>query len=134
MDRYFSEDGNALYRGNAVSNNQIGDAERVLGVQFDDNYVEFLKRYRGSFVGTPIYGYNNSSMLENIDVVELTKRFREDGWPSSESSYVISIDMSGNPIMIGSDGVVFTYDHDAGKQRVISGSFIEFLEELLCEV
>lgn len=73
-------------------------------------------------------------MLENIDVVELTKRFREDGWASSESSYVISMDISGNPIMIGSDGVVFTYDHAAGKQRVISGSFIEFLKELLCEV
>lgn len=39
-----------------------------------------------------------SSVLENIDVVELTKRFREDGWASSESSYVISMDMSGNPI------------------------------------
>jgi len=70
-------------------------------------------------------------MLEAVDVVELTMRFRADHWPEAAHSYVISMDMSGNPVMMDADGKVFTYDHDSATARTISGSFSGFLSDVL---
>ncbi|MEF3302529.1 SMI1/KNR4 family protein [Paenibacillus sp. GYB003] len=131
LEQFFSSDGGEIYRGSPASQEQINDAERRLGVKFDNDYAEFLRRYGGSFAGAPIYGFNNSAMLEEVDVVELTMRFRADRWPEAAHSYVISMDMSGNPVMMDTDGKVFTYDHDSAETRTLSESFSAFLSDVL---
>lgn len=128
---YFDEPGNAVFRGSPVDDAVIDAGQKQLGVVFDSDYVEFLKAFGGSFVGIPVYGFSNSRMLEDLTVVEITERFRSDGWPVLESSYVFSMDMQGNPIIQGADGTVSTYDHDAGEIRGLANSFAELILSVL---
>lgn len=124
---FFSEPGNSAFRGSPVDMTDIEAAQVRLGVVFDRDYVEFLRNFGGSFVGIPVYGFNNSRMLEASTVVEMTERFRSDGWPGLENQYVVSMDMQGNPIMIDESGKVWIYDHDVGEGRVLAKSFQAFV-------
>lgn len=128
---FLDEPGNETYKGGGASIEEIEGAQSKLGVIFDPDYINFVRAFGGSFVGVPIYGFNNSKMLESLSVVELTDRFRRDGWPGTEGAYVISMDMSGNPVMIDACGGVFTYDHDSGDMRSLAVSFREFIEAAL---
>jgi len=123
--------GNEIYKGRGASIDELEGAQRKLGVIFDPDYIRFVQAFGGSFVGVAIYGFNNSKMLESSSVVDLTDRFRRDGWPGAEDAYVISMDMSGNPVMIDASGRVFTYDHDSGDMRSMAASFREFVEAAL---
>ncbi|MDA3804477.1 SMI1/KNR4 family protein [Clavibacter sp. CT19] len=126
-ERFFQEPGNEIFCGSPARDGEIRRAEASLGVRFDPDYVRFITAFGGLYVGVSIYGFHNSTMLEALDVASLTKRYRDDGWPGSEDSYVISFDMSGNPIMIGEDAHVFTYDHDSGGYRELAESFSAFV-------
>lgn len=123
--------GNEIYKGRGASIDELEGAQSKLGVIFDADYIRFVQAFGGSFVGVAIYGFNNSKMLESSSVVDLTDRFRRDGWPGAEDAYVISMDMSGNPVMIDASGRVFTYDHDSGDMRSMAASFREFVEAAL---
>jgi len=41
LEQFFSSDGGEIYRGSPASQEQINDAERRLGVKFDNDYAEF---------------------------------------------------------------------------------------------
>jgi hypothetical protein len=127
---FLDEPGNEIYKGRGASIDEIEGAQNKLGVIFDPDYINFVQAFGGSFVGVAIYGFNNSKMLESSSVVDLTDRFRRDGWPGAEGAYVISMDMSGNPVMIDASGSVFTYDHDSGDTRSMAASFRDFVEAL----
>lgn len=128
---FLDEPGNEIYKGRGASIDEIEGAQTKLGVIFDPDYINFVRAFGGSVVGVAIYGFNNSKMLESSSVVDLTDRFRRDGWPGAEGAYVISMDMSGNPVMIDASGSVFTYDHDSGDARSMAASFREFVEAAL---
>lgn len=128
---FLDEPGNEIYKGRGSSKDEIEGAQNELGVIFDPDYINFVQAFGGSFVGVAIYGFNNSKMLESSSVVDLTDRFRRDGWPGAEGAYVISMDMSGNPVMIDASGSVFTYDHDSGDTRSMAASFRDFVEAAL---
>lgn len=127
VDSFFLEPGNSSFRGSPAESGAIEAAQARLGVVFDSSYVEFLKKFGGSFVGVPVYGFNNSRMLEASTVVDLTERFRSDGWPGLEGRYVVSMDMQGNPVMIDRAGKVWIYDHDAREARILADSFEAFV-------
>lgn len=111
------------YSANIATDDEIKKAEDELGVEFDKDYVEFIKKFGGCYVGVSIYAFKNGSNLERKTIVELTKSFREDGWPFTENSYVVSMDGMGNPIMINEEGKVVMFDHDNNSLIILSNSF-----------
>ena len=119
----------ALYGGGRPSSPpEVEEAVRGLEVRLDPDYTDFLGRYGGCFVGVPVYGLGNSAVLEATDVVALTRRFRDDGWPVACEGLVIGIDGVGNPFVLTDEGPVVTVDHDFGGRIVISESFAAFLD------
>lgn len=74
--------------------------------------------------------------MGNETVVELTLNFRKqyEGTATEAetllgSGLVISLDGSGDPILIGSTGEVYVCYHDTGETRVLAGSFAELIED-----
>ncbi len=128
---FFDSPGHELFRGRGCSLADIARAQDALGVLFHEDYKAFVMTFGGSFVGAPIYGFNNSSLLESSTVVDLTERFRSDRWPGADDAYVISFDMAGNPVMVDPSGAVITYDHDSGEMICLSTSFRGFVEDML---
>jgi hypothetical protein len=111
----------------------IEEAEHVLGCDFDKQYREFLLRYGSGRVGPdPIYGVLPARDLrKEWSVVEMTRHFREQGWPGVDEWYVISMDGRGNPIGMDARGRVRISDHDVGDMAVIARSFERFLLQRL---
>ncbi|MBP1990095.1 SMI1/KNR4 family protein [Paenibacillus eucommiae] len=128
IERELSElDG--IFRGEPATDEEIAQAEQTLQVTFDSVYVDFIKRFGGSYYKLSIYAFKNSTMLEARTVTDLTLEFRNGGWPGTEDSYVISIDLAGNPIMIKPDGKVVTFDHDFGGTHIVAESFEALLTD-----
>ncbi|MFH9749706.1 SMI1/KNR4 family protein [Streptomyces anulatus] len=76
---------------------ELASAISPLGVGLDPDYAEFVERFGGCYVGVPVYGLRNSDLLEHVSVVDLTLRFRRDGWPGTDPGLVVSFDPAGNP-------------------------------------
>lgn len=117
-----------------VSIEEIAKAENHLGVQFSDDYREFIQNYGGAIVGAyPIFGLRHAGpMDENLwSVVDVTMRFRKEGWPSAGELYVVSTDHAGNPIMIANDGAVISYDHDFREIVRVADTFEDFVLQCL---
>lgn len=134
LDRQFAEDeaiaGRALSKALEVpSEKEIADAAVAIGCTFDEDYVAFLRRYGGATVGSlPVFGLRPVEVMgKRWSVVELTKWFREQGWPGVSEWYVISEDGFGNPIGIAKDGRVMISDHDVGNVSVLASDLEDFL-------
>ena len=127
---------NELFRGNPATAAQIVQAEEQLGVAFDRDYSEFLSLFGGSYVGVPIYGFNNCAMLSRETVLDLTTRFRasyepNQRWPLLARSYVISMTGTGDPVSINPRGKIVVFHHEQGEEEVLAGSFPELLAQNL---
>lgn len=123
---------NPLFAGQGATAVQLIEAETHLSVQFDADYREFVALFGGSYVGIPIYGFNNCEMLSADTVVELTTSFRRDyqaagRWPVLAHSYVISLTGSGDPVILDPQGQVRLYYHDNNEEVVLAASFQELL-------
>ncbi|WP_303848889.1 SMI1/KNR4 family protein [Apibacter mensalis] len=133
---FFSKEENQIFRGNPVSDEEIDKAQKELHVKFVQDYIDFLKNFGGSYVGVPIYGFNNSQMLSSQTVVDITNEFRENykqdnRCPIIQESYVISITGSGDPVMVIPSGEILIYYHDSDSQEIYSQSFSELIEKNL---
>jgi len=134
IKKFLSE--NEMFSGQPASEAQISDAEKKLGVEFDKEYKEFISLFGGSYVGVPIYGFNNCEMLSDETVVELTMGFREaykedDRWPVLEHSYVVSMTGSGDPVIINDKGNIVVYLHDNNEEEILANSLQELIEQNL---
>ncbi|MFY0022182.1 SMI1/KNR4 family protein, partial [Acinetobacter baumannii] len=93
-------------------------AEKELELQFHHGYKKFLIKYGGGSVGfCNIYGLKRApGMDEKINTVITNTRFYKDSqkWPGIQNWYIVSSDLSGNPIGMDSEGKVWLSDHDAG--------------------
>ncbi|MNJ59959.1 hypothetical protein D3C77_556660 [compost metagenome] len=103
-------------------------------VNFHEDYVHFISTFGGAFAGLAVYAFSNGSSLGNETVVDLTLGFREQckELPFAEvlrTSYVISMDGSGDPIIINQAGKVFICYHDTGEIKLLADSFEELIEE-----
>jgi SMI1-KNR4 cell-wall len=116
---------------NKATDVELENAEQELGILFDSDYKEFVKLFGGCYVGYSIYGFKNTQDLEDITIVELTNSFRKEDSVGGEGMYVISMDGSGNPILINSIGEVIIFDHDIGQFEKIADSFEDLIEENL---
>jgi hypothetical protein len=92
---------------------------------------------------TPIVAFADGDHLETLDGfkrlhaararIDVTARFRADGWTPTDEWVVISMDLAGNPIGLTASGEVWISDHGAGAIAMISGTFEGFVLRQLAE-
>jgi hypothetical protein len=117
-------------KGEAVELPEIEAAARVVGVPFGVDYTDFIRRYGGGVVGAyEIVGLRRAKYMggDIADVMDLTKHFRDQGWPGAERWAVFSVDQGGNPIGLDDNGKVWLSDHDAKQVVAICETFEQFL-------
>ena len=104
--------------------------EQFAGFGLPESYKAFVSRYGGAIVGPySIFGVGASAAMGNDEgsAVEITSRFREQKWPGTDDSLVISRDHAGNAIMLSADGAIRRFDHDTGNSEMLASCFDEFL-------
>ncbi|MCG7409498.1 SMI1/KNR4 family protein [Paenibacillus sp. ACRRX] len=120
--------------GMPASQEEIVKAQQRLNVIFHEDYVHFIKTFGGAYAGLAIHAFSNGSSLGNETVVDLTLEFREQckELPFADvlrTSYVISMDGSGDPIIINQAGKVCICYHDTGEIKLLADSFEEMIKE-----
>lgn len=118
--------------GEPASEEKIIYAQQSLGVQFDKDYVQFIKMFGGAYAGLAVHAFSNGYSIGNETVIDLTLAFRQQfSGVLSSTSYVISMDGGGNPIFMDSSGKVFLCDH--GTIQLLAKSFEQLIEEKFFE-
>ena len=129
-DEITSDQDMVLY-GIPASDEEIIQAEKVLNIKFNIQYIEFIKKCGGAFGGIAIHAFKNGSLVGKATVVDLTLKFREIYKDLDKNIlnlfYVISDDGGGNPIIMNTDGKIFVFLHDSYEMEFLYSS----LEELL---
>ncbi|URN95877.1 MAG: SMI1/KNR4 family protein [Candidatus Pristimantibacillus lignocellulolyticus] len=131
---FLHREDNRTLVGIPASQEEIFKAQQLLNVIFHEDYVNFIKTFGGAYAGLAIHAFSNGSSLGNETVVELTLGFREQfkELPLAEvlqNSYVISMDGSGDPIIMNQAGKVFICYHDTGEIKLLADSFEKLIEE-----
>lgn len=131
---FLHREDNSTLVGIPASQEEIAKAQQRLNVNFHEDYVHFIRTFGGAYVGLAVYAFSNGSSLGNETVVDLTLGFREQfkELPLAEvlrTSYVISMDGSGDPIIINQSGKVFICYHDTGEIKLVADSFEVLIEE-----
>ncbi len=126
-----TEDREMILYGIPATDEEIIQAETILNIKFNIQYIEFIKLFGGAFGGIAIHAFKNGSLIGKASVVELTQKFRNTYSDLDESIlrlfYVISDDGCGNPILMNTDGKIFIFYHDCYEMEFLYSS----LEELL---
>ncbi|WP_391574944.1 SMI1/KNR4 family protein [Cohnella sp.] len=131
---FLHREDNSTLVGIPASQEEIAKAQQRLNVNFHEDYVHFIRTFGGAYAGLAVYAFSNGSSLGNETVVDLTLGFREQfkELPLAEvlrTSYVISMDGSGDPIIINQSGKVFICYHDTGEIKLVADSFEVLIEE-----
>lgn len=134
LRNFLLREDNITLLGNPASLEEIRDAEKRLAVRFHDDYVHFIQTYGGAYAGLAVYAFSNGSSIGRETVIDLTLRFRDQYKEHAfaevlQSSYVISMDGSGDPIFINPAGEIITFHHDTGEMRLLASSFEALIEE-----
>lgn len=130
LDRLFERSPDL--KAGAVPLSEIEQAEQALGVTLADDYRRFVARYGAAIVGAlPVYGLGRARPMGKSEAsfVDVTRRFRGQGWPGVEAWTVISMDHSGNPVGLDASGAVWISDHDAGTIEKLADDFEGFLTQ-----
>ncbi|MGM1047410.1 MAG: SMI1/KNR4 family protein [Bacillota bacterium] len=135
---FLHREDNRTLVGRPASQEEIAHAQQQLNVSFHEDYVHFLRTFGGAYAGLAVYGFSNGSSLGNETVVDLTLRYREQfkELPFAEilqTSYIISMDGSGDPIIINRSGQVYIGYHDTGEIRLLADSFEALIEDQFYE-
>ncbi|MBH5319396.1 SMI1/KNR4 family protein [Paenibacillus sp. GSMTC-2017] len=131
---FLHREDNSTLVGIPASLEEIANAQRRLNVNFHEDYVHFIRTFGGAYAGLAVYAFTNGSSLGNETVIDLTLGFREQFKESPiaellRTSYVISMDGSGDPIIINQSGKVFICYHDTGEIKLVADSFEVLIEE-----
>lgn len=131
---FLHREDNRTLVGIPASQEEIVKAQQRLNVNFHEDYIHFIKTFGGAYAGLAIHAFLNGSSLGNETVVDLTLGFREQFKELHfaevlRTSYVISIDGSGDPIIINQAGKAFICYHDTGEIKLLADSFEELVEE-----
>lgn len=125
---------NSTLVGSPASQEEIANAQQRLNVKFHEDYVQFIRTFGGAYAGLAVYAFSNGSSLGNETVVDLTlgarEQFKEPPFAEVlQTSYVISMDGSGDPIIINEAGNVFICYHDNGEIELLADSFETLIED-----
>ncbi|KOR89161.1 SMI1/KNR4 family protein [Paenibacillus solani] len=134
LQKFLSREDRASLVGCPATQEEISHAEQLLNVSFHEDYLRFIRMFGGAYAGLPIHAFSNGSSIGNETIVDLTLDFREQckELPFGEElrvSYVISIDGSGDPIIIDQTGKVFICYHDTGEVKFLADSFEALIED-----
>ncbi|MEC0372272.1 SMI1/KNR4 family protein [Paenibacillus chibensis] len=138
LKAFLLREDNITLLGSPATEDEISNAQQRLHVDFYDDYLQFIRTFGGAYVGLAVYAFSNGSSLGKESVVDLTLRFREQFQSSDfaetlQTSYVISMDGSGDPIFIDQAGQVFMYDHLTGEIKLTAASFESLIENNFIE-
>lgn len=134
LKTFLLREDNRTLVGIPASQEEIVEAQQRLNVNFHEDYVHFIKTFGGAYAGLAVHAFSNGSSLGNETVVDMTLDFREQFNEFSfaevlRTGYVISMDGSGDPIIINQAGKVFICYHDTGEIKLLADSFEEMIEE-----
>ncbi|REK71935.1 SMI1/KNR4 family protein [Paenibacillus paeoniae] len=134
LTAFLYRENNRTLVGTPASQEEVAEAEQRLGISFHKDYVQFIRTFGGAYAGIAVHAFSNGSSIGRETVTDLTLDFREQckELPCGvflKSSYVISLDGSGNPIFLNPAGEVLIYYHDNGETEVLAGSFEAFIED-----
>ena len=135
LDKFYQD--NEIAKGIPATEIEISNAEKELGIIFDNDYKNFQLRYGGSVVGsTEVYGFHNTELMGDNDmtVVSLTELYRSlEG--SCIDRLIIGSDYTGNYIGINRDGNVVMNDHDIddGELIILAETFEQYIIDALNE-
>jgi len=132
------EDNHTLV-GKPASREEIAAAEQQLDVRFHEDYIQFIQTFGGAYAGLAIHAFANGSSIGNESVVDLTLEFREQYSEPHlaellKTSYVVSMDGSGDPILITQDGKVLICYHDSSETNLLANSFEALIEDNFFEL
>jgi hypothetical protein len=118
-----------LRAGSLPTSDEIDHASEELGVPFASDYRDFLLLFGGAMVGPfPIFGLRPVEVMgDEWSVINVTKRYRNEGVPGSDAWVVISEDHSGNPIGMDSEGAIWIHDHDFGGIAPLADTLEEYI-------
>ncbi len=126
---------NTLYNNRVLCSGPAQDSKIEDLIDFfgpiPEDYRYFLGRYGAAVVGSyRVYGFGQPEAMgsKESSVIDVTNRMRSMGWPKTSNALVISIDHSGNPIMLCNDGSVICLDHDTIDCIMNFHDFTEFLK------
>lgn len=125
---------NSTLIGSPASPEEIAHAQELLTIRFHADYLHFIQAFGGAYAGLAVHAFSNGSSIGNETVVELTLEFREQCKDSPlaeilQTSYVISLDGSGDPIFINQAGEACICYHDTGEIKRLADSFEALIEE-----
>jgi hypothetical protein len=119
-----------VMRGESVEDDEIKKMTDSIGFALPSGYIEFVKLYGGAIVGPfSIFGLRAADAMgdDEASAIDVTKRFRDEGWAGTEKWLVISMDHSGNPVGLDQEGKIWISDHDAGEVSLLADNFEAYL-------
>lgn len=134
LNTFLLREDNSSILGSPASQEEIASAEQRLKVNFHEDYVHFIRTFGGAYAGLAVYAFSNGSSLGNETVVDLTLgarvQFKEPPFAEIlQTSYVISMNGSGDPIIINESGSVFICYHYSGEIELLADSFETLIED-----
>lgn len=120
--------------GGTASSREVDQMESIIGFRFPADYREFVEKFGAAVVGSfSVYGARAAHAMasDESSAIEVTNRFRADGWQGTEEWLIVSMDLSGNPIGLDRDGNVWISDHDVGSIQKLAPTFEDYLRRCL---
>jgi len=113
-----------IKRGSLATDEEIKSIEKSLGFTLNDQYIDFVKKFGGTYAGLGIHFINNNPEIGKSTVIEKTKWFRQSINNEKYSKcLVFSDDGAGNFIFLNENGNVMIYYHDSGDVDFLYESF-----------
>mgnify|MGYP001393518705 CR=1 FL=1 len=133
LNTFLHREDNSTILGSPASQEEIANAHNPHESKLHEDYVHFIRTFGGAYAGLAVNAFLNGSSLGNETVVDLTlgarEQFKEPPFAEVlQTSYVISMDGSGNPIIINEAGNVFICYHDNGEIELLADSFEALIE------
>ncbi len=118
-----------LFRLNGANNDQIDDAEKILGLNFSEEYKAYLKEFGCiSFDSHEFQGLNTSDRLSVVLTTQFEKMSRKNLFP--KDMYVVEVINDGDILILqNNDGEIFELQYN-GKSKKIYGSLNEYLKSI----
>lgn len=124
---------NPIAKGKPSTLAEIEKAGKRLKIKIDEDFKFFTLTFGGSIIkNKEIYGFHNSELMDDTNIIELTKYYREDE-DGNEDWLIIGTDYSGNSIGIDKEGKVVVYDSDFEELVALGNSFEEYILKALEE-
>jgi hypothetical protein len=117
-------------KAGSISNEEIDRVFKDFDFPIPNGYREFVHQFGGAVVGQfSIFGIGAPNMMGNdcSSAIEVTNRFRKEGWPGVKGWLVISTDHSGNPVGLDVEEKIWISDHDHGCIDKLSENFERYI-------